>query len=68
MYRRRGKYSLSHYSPIFKRIIVLVYTHEVISTKSELYTRISFSLLTLFSHPSSHLLLRNEAVVNYELK
>ena len=31
----RGKYSNSHYSPRLKRIIVLVYTHEVISTKSE---------------------------------
>ena len=31
----RGKYSWSHYSPRLKRIIVLVYTHEVISTKSE---------------------------------
>ena len=30
-----GKYSQSHYSPRLKRIIVLVYTHEVISTKSE---------------------------------
>ena len=27
--------SQSHYSPRLKRIIVLVYTHEVISTKSE---------------------------------
>ena len=34
--RKRGvKYSQSHYSPRLKRIIVLVYTHEVISTKSE---------------------------------
>ena len=33
--KRRGKYSQSHYSPRLKRIIVLVYTHEVISTKSE---------------------------------
>ena len=32
---RRGKYSQSHYSPRLRRIIVLVYTHEVISTKSE---------------------------------
>ena len=29
-----GKYSQSHYSPRLQRIIVLVYTHEVISTKS----------------------------------
>ena len=29
------KYSYSHYSPRLKRIIVLVYTHEVISIKSE---------------------------------
>ena len=29
------KYSQSHYSPRLKRIIVLVYTQEVISTKSE---------------------------------
>ena len=33
--KRRGKYSQSHYSPRLRRIIVLVYTHEVISTKSE---------------------------------
>ena len=35
--KRRGKYSYSifHYSPRLKRIIVLAYTHEVISTKSE---------------------------------
>ena len=33
--KRRGKYSQSHYSPRLKRIIVLVYTQEVISTKSE---------------------------------
>ena len=33
--KRRGKYSQSHYSPRLKRIIVLVYAHEVISTKSE---------------------------------
>ena len=33
--KRRGKYSQSHYSQRLKRIIVLVYTHEVISTKSE---------------------------------
>ena len=32
---RRGKYSQSHYSPRLKGISVLVYTHEVISTKSE---------------------------------
>ena len=31
----RGKYSNSYYSLRLKRIIVLVYTHEVISTKSE---------------------------------
>ena len=31
----RGKYSQSHYSPRLKRIIVLVYTHELISTKWE---------------------------------
>ena len=30
-----GKYSNNHYSLRLKRIIVLVYTHEVISTKSE---------------------------------
>ena len=30
-----GKYSQSHYSPRLKTIIVLVYAHEVISTKSE---------------------------------
>ena len=30
-----AKYSQSHYSPRLKRIIVLVYTHEVISAKSE---------------------------------
>ena len=33
--KRRGKYSQSPYSPRLKRTIVLVYTHEVISTKSE---------------------------------
>ena len=27
--------TLSHYSPKLKRIIVLVFTHEVISTKSD---------------------------------
>ena len=32
--KQRGKYSQSHYSPRLKRIMVLVYTHEVISTKS----------------------------------
>ena len=31
----RGKYSQSHYSPRLKRIVVLVYAQEVISTKSE---------------------------------
>ena len=32
----RGKYcTILHYSPRLKRMIVLVYTHEVISTKSE---------------------------------
>ena len=31
----RVKYSQSHYSPRFKRIVVLVYAQEVISTKSE---------------------------------
>ena len=31
----RGKYSQSHYSPKLKRIVVLVYAQEVISTKSE---------------------------------
>ena len=30
----RGKYSQSHYSPRLKRIIVLVYTHEVIANNS----------------------------------
>ena len=30
--KRRGKYCESHYSPRLKRIIVFVYTHEVIST------------------------------------
>ena len=33
--KRRGKYSQSLYSPRLKRMIILVYTHEVISTKSE---------------------------------
>ena len=33
--RRRVKYSWRHYSPRLKRTIFLVYTHEVISTKSE---------------------------------
>ena len=32
---RRGKYSLSHYSPRLKRMIDIVFTQEVISTKSE---------------------------------
>ena len=32
---RRGKYFLSHYSPRLKRMIDIVFTHEVISTKSE---------------------------------
>ena len=32
---RRGKYSLSRYSPRLKRMIDIVFTHEVISTKSE---------------------------------
>ena len=33
--KRRGKYSQKHYSPRLKRIIVLVYTQEVISTKCD---------------------------------
>ena len=32
---RRGEYSLSHHSPRLKRTIDIVFTHEVISTKSE---------------------------------
>ena len=35
LWKQRGKDSKSHYSLRLKRIIVLVYTHEVISTKSE---------------------------------
>ena len=44
--KRWGKYSQSHYSPRLKRIIVLVYTHEVISTKSERKTLKSTIWLT----------------------